>query len=262
MSYETVLYEVGEGVATITLNRPQALNAFNRRMCLEFRDIWERIKVDSTVGSIVLRAVPGKAFSVGVDVAENGGYDTLIYDDLWAKVDPGELLGPKHNRLWKPMITAVNGMCAAGAFYWINESDIVICSDQASFFEPHVSFGLVAALEPIGLTYRIPLPEVLRMTIMGRDERISAETALRVSLVTEITAPDALWSRAHEIAVRAAAKPRAAMQGSIRAIWESLDQLRTSALQTGLKYPLLGNPVGVEEIGMTAKAAHGRFATR
>jgi enoyl-CoA hydratase/carnithine racemase len=107
---------------------------------------------------------------------------------------------------------------------------------------------MTSALEPIGLRWRIALPEVLRMALMGNDERIGAETALRISLVTEITPAEQLWARAHEIAATIAAKPTSATQGTVRAIWESLDMTRSASLHTGLKYCLLGNAEGQKEV--------------
>src|SRR6201986_5162927 len=216
--YETILFEQSDDkVATVTINRPDAMNAFNRKMCEEFREVWERIRVDSTINAVVLRASPGRAFCPGVDFRNRDGGNVMMYEDIFAQVDPGESLGPNQNKLWKPVIAAVHGMCAGGAFYWINESDIVICSEEAEFFDPHVTYGMVAALEPIGLRWRIPLGEVLRMALMGNDERMSAQTALRVSLVTEIVARESLWARAHEIAATVAAKPTSATQGTVRA---------------------------------------------
>jgi enoyl-CoA hydratase/carnithine racemase len=143
-------------------------------------------------------------------------------------------------------------MCAGGAFYWLNEGDIVICSEEAEFFDPHVTYGMTAALEPIGMRWRVALPEVLRMALMGNDERIGAETALRISLVTEITRRDDLWSRAHEIAATIAAKPAVATQGTVRAVWESLEMTRSAGLTTALKYTLLGNPVGIPQVSREA----------
>lgn len=259
MGYETILYETGaDKVATITINRPKAMNAFNRKMCEEFRAAWEAIRIDPNVNAVVLRAAEARAFSTGADVRDRTGGSVLMYDDLWAQVDPGEWLGPKQNRLWKPVVCAVHGMCAGGAFYWLNESDIVICSDDAEFFDPHVTYGMVAALEPIGLRQRIPLPDVLRMVLLGNDERIGAATALRLSLVTEVVARDALWARAHDLAAKIAAKPPAATQGSVRAIWESLDVGRNAALQMGLKYCLLGNQEGVRQVNRDAVMASAK----
>lgn len=253
MSYETILFEQGDDkVATVTINRPEAMNSFNRKMCEEFRAVWERVRVDSSINAVVLRASPGRAFSPGADVRNRDGGSVLMYDDLWAQVDPGEYLGPKQNKLWKPVITAVHGMCAGGAFYWVNESDIVICSDDAEFFDPHVTYGMVAALEPIGLRQRVPLPEVLRMAILGNDERIGAQTALRISLVTEVVTRDALWDRAHALAAKVASKPSVAVQGTVRAIWESLNVGRQAALDMALKYCLLGNETGTREVSRDA----------
>jgi enoyl-CoA hydratase/carnithine racemase len=143
-------------------------------------------------------------------------------------------------------------MAAGGAFYWINESDIVICSDDATFFDPHVSYGMTAALEPIGLARRVPLGEALRIALLGLDERLSPERALQIGLVSEVVPREKLWARGAELAQIIAAKPPAAIQGTVRAIWESLDAPRTHALRTGLAYTQLGNPIGQAEIERSA----------
>ncbi len=108
--------------------------------------------------------------------------------------------------MWKPVVCAVQGMCTAGAFYFVNESDVVICSQDATFFDSHVSAGLVCALEPVGLMRRIGLGETLRIALMGNDERVGADTALRIGLVTEVVPAERLWDRAHEIAGNIAAR--------------------------------------------------------
>ena len=109
---------------------------------------------------------------------------------MWNHEDPGELLSPKWQKMWKPVVCAVQGMCTAGAFYFVNEADVVICSDDATFFDSHVSAGLVCALEPIGLMRRVGLGETLRIALMGNDERVGADTALRIGLVTEVVYTD------------------------------------------------------------------------
>src|SRR6202012_2947789 len=169
--------------------------------------------------AVVLRASPGRAFCPGVDVRNSGGGSVMMYEDIFTQVDPGEYLGPKQNKLWKPVVAAVHGLCAGGAFYWINESDIIICSEDAAFFDPHVTYGMTAALEPIGATYRMPLGDVLRMTLLGNDERISAMTALRIGLVTEVVPTEELWSRPPALAAKSAAHLVAATQFLVRAIW-------------------------------------------
>lgn len=253
MKFETILFEVKDHVATITINRPDAMNSFTRQMMDDFSAAWRHIAATEDIHSAILRAAPGKAFSSGVDVKAASQPDgSVMHDDIWVAEDPGEQLGPKSNRCWKPVICAVHGMAAGGAFYWINESDIVICSEDATFFDPHVTYGMTAALEPIGATYRMPLGDVMRMTLLGNDERISAHTALRLGLVTEVTENDKLWSRADELAALIAAKPPAATAGSVKAIWESLDMPRSVALRTALKYCQLGNPVGTAQVDRAA----------
>ncbi len=249
-AYETILYEVdaGDRVATITLNRPEVLNAFDRRMCEEIADVWKRIRQDTSVNAAVLRAAGDRAFCTGIDVNKDYGQPA----DIWNHEDPGELLSPKWQKLWKPVVCAVHGMCSAGAFYLVNESDIVICSDDATFFDSHVTYGMVSALEPVGLMRKVGLGEALRIALSGNDERVSAATALRIGLVTEVVRRSELWSRAHALARSIAAKPTAATQGTVRAIWESLDKPYRAAMDQGLMYTRLGNPIGMAAVDRAA----------
>jgi len=245
-TFETILLDVDadDHVATITLNRPDALNAFNRTMCEEMARAWRIVKLDDSVHAVVLRAAGARAFSAGLDIKSPYGQP----DNVWNHEDPGEPLSPKWQKMWKPVVCAVQGMCTAGAFYFVNEADVVICSEDASFFDSHVSAGLVCALEPIGLMRRIGLAETLRIALMGNDERVGADTALRIGLVSEVVARDRLWARAHEIAATIATKPTSATQGTVKAIWESLDKPYRAALEQNLIYTRLGNPIGQAEL--------------
>jgi enoyl-CoA hydratase/carnithine racemase len=244
MAYETVVFEVSKHVATVTLNRPDRLNAFNQRMCDEFAELWAYCRRTDVIRVVVLQANGDRAFCTGVDVQD--GVD--VPGNVWSQDDPGVFLGPKQNRLWKPVVAALHGMVAGGAFYWVNEADIAICSDDAQFFDPHVSYGMTSALEPIGLARRIPLGEALRWALLGLDERMSAERAREIGLVSEVVPRAELRARAAEIAGIIAAKPPAAVQGTVKAIWESLDMTRSAALQVGLGYAKHGNPIGEAEV--------------
>jgi enoyl-CoA hydratase/carnithine racemase len=252
-AFETILLDVDAAshVATITLNRPDSLNAFNRTMCREMAEAWHIVKLDESVNAVVLRAAGARAFSAGLDVKSSYGQP----DNVWNHEDPGEALSPKWQKLWKPVVCAVQGMCTAGAFYFVNESDVVICSEDATFFDSHVSAGLVCALEPIGLMRRVGLGDTLRIALMGNDERVGADTALRIGLVSEVVSPDRLWARAHEIATAIAAKPPSATQGTVKAIWESLDKPYRAALEQNLIYTRLGNPLGQAELAARGKGA-------
>jgi enoyl-CoA hydratase/carnithine racemase len=242
---DLVQYSLGEDhVATITLNRADKLNSIDRDMLAEIKRLWQKVRDDDAVHAVVFRADGERAFSTGLDRVKG-----FIYpDNVWNKPDPGESLDPKAHKCWKPVVCAVNGMCAGGAFYIVGGADIVIAAEGATFFDPHVDFGLVAALEPISMSRRMPLGEILRVSLLGNEERMSAERAHQIGLVSEVTPRDQLWGRAHRAAAIIASKPPAAVQGTVRAIWESLDTGRTAALSRGIHYTQLGNEVGVAQL--------------
>ncbi|MGV0836913.1 enoyl-CoA hydratase/isomerase family protein [Mycolicibacterium thermoresistibile] len=229
-------------VATITLNRPDAMNAISAQMAAELAWAWQTVRDTDTIHAVVLRAAGDKAFCTGVDV--KGDATWFFRTNVWNTFDPGTVVSPKlQHRCWKPVITAVHGFAAGGAQYLLNESDIIICSSEAAFFDPHANASIVSALEPIGMLHRgVPLGEVLRWALMGTEERISARTALRIGLVSEVVERAELWDRANSIAESIAARNPVAIQGTIRAIWESLDMTRSTALQNGMAYTHIGNP--------------------
>ena len=253
MNYSTILYEVADDhVATITINRPDAMNTFTAQMLREFTDVWARVRADDNVRAVFLRAADARAFSTGADVKAAQIENVVGSDNIFNMVDPGARLGPRANEVWKPVVTAVHGLCCGGAFYWLNESDIIICSDDAQFFDPHVDYGLCCAVEPIGLSYRLPLGDVLRIALLGNDERISAQTALQIRLVSEVLpSRDALWERGRELAARIAAKPPEAVQASVYAIWSSLELPRRAAIDHGFKTCML-----ISEDGGKSKLDH------
>ena len=235
----TVLFDVAGHVATITLNRPEKLNAFNEKMTREIAGIWERVRGDDSIHAAVLRAAGDRAFCTGIDVSEGPWWSG---QSVFNQEDPGVLLGPKQHRVWKPVVTAVHGMTAGGAMYFVNESDIVICSDDATFFDPHANGGMVSALEPVGMLRRgVPLGDVLRWALLGSNERITADTALRLGLVSEVVPRASLWETANVLAEEIAARRPEAIQGTVRAIWESIDEPWVVSQRHGLAYTQLGN---------------------
>jgi len=240
--YETILFKVKDYVATLTLNRPQSYNSFSREMVEEIQKVWLNIRSDDDVRVVVLRAAPCKAFCTGVDVSKPWRAPDA-HSRPWQYEDPAEYLGIKRNRVWKPMIVAVSGMAAGGAFYFLNEADIVICSEESTFFDPHVTYNQVSACEPIGALAKMPFSEIQRMVLLGNHERISAQTALRISLVTEVLPADKLWDRADELAGFIASKHPVAIEGSVKAMWDALSMPFNVALDNSIKYPQLGNPI-------------------
>lgn len=247
MSYETIELTLADHVATITLDRPDQLNSFNETMCAEISDVWGLVRDTDDIHVAVLQANGERAFCTGIDIKTGAWW---FDKNIWNQEDPGVHLGPRANKVWKPVVCAVQGMCAGGGQYLVNESDIVICAEGATFFDPHANGGIVSALEPIGMLHRgVPLGDVLRWALMGTEERITAETALRLGLVTEVVPPDQLRARAADIAAQIASRNPIAIQGTVRAIWESLEMPPHIAKQNGLTYTHIGNPSAAERRG-------------
>jgi enoyl-CoA hydratase/carnithine racemase len=242
VAYQTILFDIDpDHVATLTLNRPEVMNAFNQQMADECADVWRRVKEDDGVHAIVLRAAGSRAFCSGRDVDELAALRDPVKAATMNPEHPMWRMGPKLNGVWKPLITAVHGLAGGGAYYWINESDIVVAAEDAAFFDPHLSYGLAAGPEAIGLARRIPLGEVARMLLMGLDERVSATTAREIGLVSEVVPRAELWDHAHRLAAIVAAKPTLAVQSTIRALWGSLDLGRLEALQRHREWYLDGD---------------------
>src|ERR1700742_870251 len=133
-SYETLLYTERDGIAFVTLNRPDALNAFDSTMMREVQDLWRALRSNDDVRCVVLTGAGERAFCVGIDRNADDTYVVFERRTLYGTSnnymydDPGRFLGPKSNDLWKPVICSVNGMACGGAFYMIAESDIVIAA--------------------------------------------------------------------------------------------------------------------------------------
>jgi enoyl-CoA hydratase len=96
---------------------------------------------------------------------------------------------PRHQRVAKPVIAAVNGTCAGGGLQFVTDSDIGICSSSATFFDPHVSVGQTAGYSGLALAKLIPFGAAMRVVLTGRYERVSATRAFELGLVTEVVDP-------------------------------------------------------------------------
>jgi enoyl-CoA hydratase/carnithine racemase len=223
MSFETLGYDRQDRVATLTLNRPERHNAFDKRMAAELREAWTAIKKDPEVVCVIVTAAGERAFCTGMDVAEVASGDARDTAEADRASSPWFQLTAVQNRCWKPVVTAVNGMCCGGGLHFVADSDLVVCSDTATFFDTHVKVGLVAGLEPVGLARRIPLEAVLRMALLGGSERLDARGALEIGLVGEVVPAAQLLPRARELAAKIAEHSPTALARTKRAIWESLD---------------------------------------
>jgi enoyl-CoA hydratase/carnithine racemase len=235
--FKTLLFEIDDGIAQITLNRPEVLNAFDELMQDEFVAIWRLVRHDESIRVIVLTGAGNTAFCVGIDrndIPVDEEYDPFTYDD------PGRKLGPKSQGVWKPVIAAVNGMACGGAFYFLGESDIIIAAEHATFFDPHVTYGMTASYEPILLGTRVGFGEVLRMTLLGAGERLSAASARQAGLVTEVVEGTELITTAYELARIVAAHPPTSVQATLRTLWAGRNLTPDQATALGNVFLQLG----------------------
>jgi enoyl-CoA hydratase/carnithine racemase len=154
--------------------------------------------------------------------------------------DPGDNIGPKSCGLWKPVIGAVNGMACGGAFYLLGEVEFIIAADHATFFDPHVTYGMTAAFEPIHMAQRMPFGEIMRLSLLGNHERMSARRAHEIGLVSEVVPAADLLDAARWCATRIASQPPLAVQGTVRSIWAAREMTRSQALWNAFAYVSLG----------------------
>ncbi len=266
--FETIRVDVAGRVCRVTLDRPEVLNAFNDRMRQEVRSTWRALRGIDEVRAVVLTATGDRAFCAGIDRAE--GFSALEGDgsklygtsNHYMHDDPGDDLGPKACDLWKPVIAAINGICCGGAFYLVAESDIVIAADCATFFDPHVTYGLAAVYEPMKLVPRMPLGEVLRLALVGSHERMTAATAQRVGLVSEVVPLAELQSAADRLAEIISSQPPTAVQGTLRAIWAASDMGRRDALAVAPSILAAGTSVAAMAEGQALFADGERVEPR
>lgn len=233
--FECLKLERRGPVGWLINNRPKQLNAMSAKMRDEFARAWVELDDDPEV-RVIVHTGEGRAFQTGVDVSEltedemgmtryrEGLEDMDIHFTAW------------HQQVWKPVITAVNGICAGGGFHWIADADIVIAASDASFFDPHVSIGQVVAIEAIGLIRKMPVEAVMRMALVGRYERIDARRAYQLGMISQIVdPPDKLRDAAQELAEKIARNSPAAMAATKRALWGALEMGLTDACKAGAK---------------------------
>ncbi len=260
-NYETLLVSADDGIAWVSLNRPQVRNAINQRMQDELREVWDSLRVDNDVRCVVLTA-EGESFCTGIDRSEAiseanteamaaGNYPG--YPTPWTYDDPGRDIGPKARDCWKPVIAAVHGIACGGAFYMLGEVEFIIASDDATFFDPHVTYGMTAAFEPIEMLAKMPFQEIMRMSLLGADERMSAERAREIGLVTEVVPRDELRDRAAWAARVIADAPPVAVQGTMRALWTGLEVSRRQGIEVANLFTRIGSDAE------TLRAGQARF---
>jgi enoyl-CoA hydratase/carnithine racemase len=248
--YETLLYEERDGVAWVTMNRPDRMNAFNSLMQRELHDCWRSLRRNDDVRCVVLTGAGDRAFCTGIDRMEQmgGATDETTDPDVVGSGstpfhfnDPGDNIGPKSSDLWKPVIAAVNGIACGGAFYMLGEVEFIIAADHATFFDPHVTYGMTAAFEPIHMHDRMPFGEIMRLSLLGNYERLSAKRAFDIGLVSEVVPKEDLHDAAEWAATTIASQPALAIQGTVRAIWAARELSNRQAVALAYTFVGLGS---------------------
>jgi enoyl-CoA hydratase/carnithine racemase len=233
VGYEHLIVERHGPVGWLINNRPEQLNAMNAAMRDEFADAWNELNDDAAV-RVIVHTGAGRAFQTGVDVSEIAG-DGVGMERYRKSVEDWDLhFTAWHQHVWKPVITAVNGICAGGGFHWVADADIVIAASDAQFFDPHVSVGQVVAIEAIGLMRKMPVEAVMRMAFVGRYERMPAARAHELGMISEVVdPPERLRERAQELGETIAKNSPAAMAATKRALWGALEMGLTDACRAG-----------------------------
>lgn len=200
-----ILFTKDEGIATITINRPEALNALNRETARELQEAWKEVDNDDSIKVAIITGA-GRAFCSGLDVKE-------VVENIRQGVDPQIRAMKEADRrgddrryspanLKKPLIAAVNGPAAGGGLDPVLFSDIAIAAEEAVFVAPFVARGLLAP-GVLGMLAKKTTPGwAMWMCLSG--DRIDAQTALRIGLVNEVLPKDQLMDRAMDMAERIA----------------------------------------------------------
>jgi enoyl-CoA hydratase/carnithine racemase len=226
MDFETIRYEVADRVATITFDRPDQLNALSPAMIRELRAAYVAAEADDDVWTLLVTGT-GRAFCTGADVTEIPDDGRVVYEEPYLSTYPQweapQEGTPPFRAMTKPVLAAINGLCCGAGLDWVTTGDIVIASDQAQFFDPHVSIGLVSGRESVRLARVLPTNIAMRMALVGRHERMSAQRAFELGLVSEVVEHERLLDRAREVAAIVNRNAPLAVRGTRLAIRAGLD---------------------------------------
>jgi len=225
MSDAQVLYGTGDGVARLTINRPERRNALSWSVVSELRGLLAEAKADASVRVVILTGAGDKAFSAGADLdtmAGEGSYElhagrgqlAALFEDLWS--------------LGKPTIARVRGYALAGGFGLALSCDFVICSDDAVFGTPEINVGLWPYMITVPLLRSMPPKRALDLMLTGR--RVPAEEAERIGFVSRVVAAGDLDDAVDQLAAGLAAKSPAIVRLGRDSFYRVLDMAGSEAL--------------------------------
>src|SRR4051812_20568919 len=195
----------------------------------ELERAWQELDADPE-GRGIVKTGNGPSFQTGMDVRALSRDKEALREQSRRTRDATLKLTGWHTQVWKPVIAAVNGVCAGGGLHFVADADVVIASSDATFVDPHVSVGQVTAYEAIGLCRMSPMESVMRMALVGRHERLPVERAYQLGIISQIVdPPDRLQAEAQALAEKIARNSPAAMAATKRALWGALEMGLTDA---------------------------------
>jgi enoyl-CoA hydratase len=225
LEYQFLLYANEDGIGTVTVNRPAALNALNERVFTELYDVFQQIETDPGVRVVVMTG-SGKAFVAGADVAEMRPQSSVQIASFVAIM---RRAGDRIYSLSKPVIAAVNGYALGGGCELAMCCDLRIASESARFGQPEMNLGIIPGF---GGTQRLArLVGVARAKeLIYTGDMIDAKTALEMGLVNKVVPPDNLMAEARATAQKMLSKSSVALALAKKAVNGGLE----SNLATGL----------------------------
>ncbi len=226
MPDEIVLFRVEEGIGTITINRPKALNALNVEVLKALGKILDQARKDDSAKVLIITGSGEKAFVAGADISEMSRM-TPIQAKEFSRLGQGVFRGIEE--LPKPVIAAVNGFALGGGCELAISCDYILASDQAMFGQPEVNLGIFPGF---GGTQRLVkhLGKLRAKELVFFGNRIPAKRALELGLANEVVEPGKLMDRARELAKKLMEKGLVAIGLCKQAIERGSD----SALDQGL----------------------------
>jgi enoyl-CoA hydratase/carnithine racemase len=210
-------------VGWLIFDRPEVGNAMDAAMLADLPRAWHELDDDPDV-RVIVNTGSGKAFQTGLDVRQLARDRDALREQSRRTKRAELLITAWHNQIATPVIAAVNGTCAGGGLHFTADADIVIASAEAEFCDPHVSVGQVSAFEVIGLARRGAFEPVMRLGLMGRRERVSAQRAYQLGIVSEVVAPDRLRAAATELANKIALNPPDEVRRIKQLLWRALEE--------------------------------------
>ena len=235
MTYETLKVERRGLVGWLLFNRPHVANAMDATMLAELEEAWRELDADPSV-RVIVNTGEGDAFQTGLDVQQLSRDKDALREQSRRTKDAELRLTAWQNDVWKPVIAAVNGVCAGGGLHFVADADIVIVASNASFLDPHVSIGQVSAYETIALARKVPMEAIMRLALTGRHERISARRAYELGITSQVVdPPEGLRDAAQALAETIARNSPAALRATKKALWGALETGLTDACRNGAK---------------------------